>query len=258
MSALKIVWSWLISNGGILMSGISGIFSVFIGDKKGRFWKVLTLLGVVLGLIWALASANFADREQQQKMNKAIMRVDAYVQQRSQETVSAVNLNTRAALEEVTQKLLALGVLPQIAQGATLQRTLDMVNAATKASALTRNWSEERRAALTIWVFPHVTQEVNNDVVLARLRRLALHVEVHGPQVSSEANSVWWSEGSNLDEAKAVALTAVSAGLQIKQICRSTKVPLRNLIQVGGSVAAQRLQPLSPSQIETLTGPVCP
>src|SRR6266403_1663225 len=130
MSALKIVWSWLLSNGGILMSGISGIFSVFIGDKKGRFWKVLTLLGVVLGLIWALASANFAGREQQQKMNDAIVRVDTYVQQRSRETVSAVDLNTHAALEEFIQKL---GVLPQIAQGATMQRMLDIVNAGTKA-----------------------------------------------------------------------------------------------------------------------------
>ncbi len=255
MSALKIVWSWLLSNGGILMSGISGIFSVFIGDKKGRFWKVLTLLGVVLGLIWALASANFAGREQQQKMNDAIVRVDTYVQQRSRETVSAVDLNTHAALEEFIQKL---GVLPQIAQGATMQRMLDIVNAGTKASVLTRNWSQERRAALTIWVFPHVQQEVNFEVVEARLRQLALHVEVHGAQVNSDANSVWWSEGSNLDEAKAIALTAVSAGLQIKQICRSTKVPLKNLIQIGGSVAAQHLPPLLPSQIETLTGPVCP
>jgi hypothetical protein len=252
MPALKIVWSWLLSNGGILMSGISGIFSVFIDDKKSRFWKVLTLLVVVLGLIWALASANFADREQQQKMNDTIMRVDAYVQERSRETVSAVNLNTRAALEEL------FGVLPQKAQGATPQQALEIVIAATKASLLTRNWSEERRAVLTIWVFPHVQQEVNFEVVEARLRQLALHVEVHGAQVNSDANSVWWSEGSNLDEAKAVALTAVSAGLQIKQICRSTKVPLKNLIQIGGSVAAQHLPPLSPSQIETLTGPVCP
>jgi hypothetical protein len=256
MPALKIVWSWLLSNGGILMSGISGIFSVFIGDKKGRFWKVLTLLGVVLGLIWALASANFADREQQKKMNDAIVRVDTYVQQRSQETVSAVDLNMRAALEEEMQK--HFGVLQQTAQGATLQRTLDIVNAATKASVLTRNWPEKRRAALTIWLFPHVQQEIDYEAFKARLQRLALHVQVRGQKVNSEANSVWWSEGSNLDEAKAVALTAVSAGLQIKQICHNTNVPLRNLIQIGGSVAAQHLPPLLPSQIETLTGPVCP
>jgi hypothetical protein len=256
MPALKILWSWLLSNGGILMGGISGLFSVFIGDKKGRFWKVLTLLGVVVGLIWALASANFADQEQQRKINDAILRVDAYVQQRSQETVTAVDSNTRAALEEFMQKI--LGVLPQVAQAATPQQTLEIVNAGAKASVLTKNWPQERRAALTIWVFPHVQEEVNFEVVLARLQQLALHVEVHGAKVKSDANSVWWGEGSNLDEAKAVALIAVSAGLQIKQICPSTNVPLRNLIQLGGSVAAQHLPPLPPAQIETLTRPVCP
>jgi hypothetical protein len=255
MPALKTVWFWLLSNGGILMGGISGLFSVFSGDMKGRLWKVLPVVGVVLGMIWALASANFADQQQRQQMEGAIIRVDDYVQKQSVETVSQVDINMRTAFNELMQQY--LGVLPKVAQSASPQQALEIVNAGTKASTLVRALPQERRDALTIWVFPHVQQEVDFKVVMARLQQLAAKVEVHPVKVESETNSVWWSDGSSLDEAKVAALTVVSAGLQIKQICPSSAVPMKNLIQIGGSVGAQRLPILSPSQIEMLASPVC-
>jgi hypothetical protein len=256
MQTLKTVSSWLLSNGGILMGGISGIFSVFSDGKQGRLWKVLPIVGVVAGMLWALASANFADRQQREQMEGAINRVDTYVQKQSLETVSQVDANTRAALQEFMQK--DLGVLPNVAEGASPQRTLAIVDAGTKASVLIRAVPQQQRDALTIWVFTHVQKEVDFTVVRARLQQLAGKVEVHAPlHPETEANSVWWSDGATLSEAKAAALTAVSAGLEIKQICPSTTVQMKNLIQIGGSVGAQRLPILSPSQIESLTGTVC-
>jgi len=256
MQTLKTVSSWLLSNGGILMGGISGIFSVFSDGKQGRLWKVLPIVGVVAGMLWALASANFADRQQREQMEGAINRVDTYVQKQSLETVSQVDANTRAALQEFMQK--DLGVLPNVAEGASPQRTLAIVDAGTKASVLIRAVPQQQRDALTIWVFTHVQKEVDFTVVRARLQQLAGKVEVHAPlHPQTEANSVWWSDGATLSEAKAAALTAVSAGLEIKQICPSTTVQMKNLIQIGGSVGAQRLPILSPSQIESLTGTVC-
>src|SRR5689334_3760989 len=92
MTALKVVWDWLLSNGGILMASISGIFSAFSEGKTGRLWKTLPIVGVAVGLIWGLASANFADRQQQEKMEGAINRVDTYVQQQALVTVNQVDV----------------------------------------------------------------------------------------------------------------------------------------------------------------------
>lgn len=250
MGALKTLSSWLLSNGGPLMGGISGIFSVFSADKKGTLWRVLPILGVVIGMFWALASANFADRQQREQMEGTINRVDAYIKATSAETVSQM----RTTFIEVMQRF---GVLPDVAQNATPQQALDFVNAGTMASALIRALPPERRNALTIRVFPHAQKEVDYQVVKARLQQLARTVEERGPIVDIPTNSVWWGDGSNLDEAKAAALTVVSAGLQIRQICESSKVPEKNLIQIGGSIPAQHLPILSPSQIDALPGHVC-
>jgi hypothetical protein len=123
---------------------------------------------VLLGMLWALASANFADRQQREQMEGAINRVDTYVQKQSLETVSQVDANTRAALQEFMQK--DLGVLPNVAEGASPQRTLEIVDAGTKASVLIRAVPQQRRDALTIWVFTHVQKEVDFKVVRARLQ----------------------------------------------------------------------------------------
>jgi hypothetical protein len=251
MSALKQFWEWLLSNGGILVGGISGLFSAFSENRKARMWKVLPIVGIVIGMIWAFASANYADQQERQRMKDAIDRVDAYVQGQSAVTVSQVDTNTRTALNELLEKL---GVRKTVAQNASPQQALEIVN----AGLLVHPPPKYRRDALTIWVFPHVEQDVDLNVVMARLKQLAGKVEIHKPlHPETEANSIWWSDGSNLDEAKSVALTAASAGVQIKQICPSTSVAVRNLIQLGGSVGAQRLPTMTPAEIEALSRKVC-
>ena len=255
MSPIQSIGPWLLSNGGILMGGISGLFSIFSGDRKGRLWRILPVIGIIVGLFWALASANYQDADERRKMEHVINEVDEYVTQLSKTTVSQVDTNTRTALAEYMQKY--LGVLPAVANNASPARAADIVN----AGLLVKESPPDRRAALTIWLFPHVQEEVNFNVVTARLNQLAAKVDIHDVVVRKKVatNSVWWSKGSSLEEAKSVALTVTSAGLQVRQICPSSQVSLPNVIQVGGSLQAEQqdLPVLSASEIEALTLPKC-
>src|ERR1700674_148744 len=126
MSALRQLWEWLLSNGGILMGGISGLFSAFSENKKRKAWKVLPIIGIVIGMIWAFASANYANEQEHQRMKDTIDRVDAYVKGQSVVTVTQVDANTRSALNDLMEKL---GVLKKVAQKATPQQALEIVNA---------------------------------------------------------------------------------------------------------------------------------
>ena len=255
MQIASVTWSWLMSNGGILMGGISGLFSIFSERKTGKLWKILPIAGVVVGMVWALASASFSDRQQEEKLEATINRVDNYVASQS----TGVKDEVRASNDEIISLLhVGFGIKLPLAEGKSTVQLRALVSAGTSANALIQNVSPERRQALTIWVFPHVQQEVDFSVVKSRLEQLAATVLPHPTQqAQSKTNSVWWSNGVTLDEAKAAALTVASAGLQIQQICPSEKVQMTNLIQIGGSVRAEKMPVLSPQEIQALQSPVC-
>jgi hypothetical protein len=247
------LWSWLLGNGGILMSGISGIFSVFSNNKKGKLWEILPILGVIVGMVWALASAGFADRQQRDKMERAITRVDDYVTAQSAKSVNLIDINTRIAMQQY------FGTLPSVARAASSEHVLEIVKAATSANDIIRNLPQTRRDQLTIRVFNHVQREVDYTVVKTRLQQMAASIVLLPPkQNETPTNSVWWSDGASLEEAKAAALIVTSAGLQIRQICPAQIVRTKDLIQIGGSIGIENLPVLSIPQLQGLTSPVCP
>jgi hypothetical protein len=249
---VRIVWGWLMDNGGILMGFVSGIFAGFREGKTGRMWKILPTAGVVAGLVWALASASFADRKEQEKVDDAITRVDAYVNNRSEMNVNEISQNTLHMFQQY------LGALPSVAGGTDPEKGLQNVQAAISANDIIGGLPVENRDALTIRVFNHLQQEVNYQIVKGRLMQMAREVDLLPPvQNETPTNSVWWSDGATLEEAKAAALIVTSAGLQIRQICPAELMHIKGLIQIGGSKLIEHSSVLSTRQIEQLTAPLC-
>jgi hypothetical protein len=249
---MRIFWFWLMENGGILMGFISGIFAAFREDRKGRLWTILPIAGVIVGLVWALASANFADREEQAKMEEAITKVDTYVTSQSEKSVGEISQNTLRTFQQY------LGALPSVAKATSPEKGLENVRAAISANNIIGGLPIGNRGSLTIHVFNHVQQEVNYQFVKARLLQMAREVDLLAPvQNEAATNSVWWSDGASLDEAKAAALIVTSAGLQIRQICPAELIRTKGLIQIGGSIGIETLPILSIPKIQQLTSPVC-
>ena len=243
---------WLLSNGGILTSTIAGLFGVFADHKTGRKWTLLAIAGVLGGMAWALASSDYAARQQSNAMTATLNEVDDYVKAQGQATVTQVKADFKTILEE------ELGVRSDVAANATPQQALALDAAGLEANSAIAAVPEAQRRALSIWVFPHAQQQVDFSVVKTRLLQLAANVQPNPPrQGSALTNSVWYGPGTSLDEAKAAALIAVSAGLQIRQVCPATVVKQSNLLQIGGSKQANDLPPLSWSAIRNLQKPVC-
>jgi len=252
----KLVGSWLLDDGGILMSAISGTFGVFADQEKGRKWTVLALVGVLGGMIWALASANYGDREREAKLNTTINKVENFIDTNGQKDVQQVTVNVQAEIDAFARKN---GILPAKVQEATVSDLQAWQKAATLSGEATQRLSPSRRAALTVWVFPHAQGQVDFATVRSRLEQLAANVPLHPPVLPTGlTNSVWYSGGAQLEEAKAAALIATSAGLQIMQICPAEKVVnVPNLLQIGGSGKAKGHPVLDAQAIQALTTPVC-
>ena len=144
-------------------------------------------------------------------------------------------------------------------QSVSLQEASNILEAGSLAKNKVVGQFLQRRHALTIRVFDHFTKDVNFDIVKPRLEELADKVKVLPPLVESPMNSVWWGPGSSLEEAKAAALIAVSAGVQIRQICHSQKPHphVTDLIQIGGSTYAKDMPVLSVEEMQNLNQPRC-
>ncbi len=243
---------WLLSNGGILTGAIAGLFGVFADHKTGRKWTLIAIGGVLGGMVWALASSDYAARQESNAMKATLQEVDDYVKAQGQATVSQIKADFKTILEE------ELGVRSDVAANATPQQALALDAAGLEANSAVAAIPEAQRRALTIWVFPHAQQQVDFTVVKTRLLQLAANVQPNPPrQGKALTNSVWYGPGTTIDEAKAAALIAVSAGLQIRQVCPATVVRQSNLLQIGGSKAANDLPVLSWSAIRDMQKPVC-
>ncbi|HEY0795878.1 MAG TPA: hypothetical protein VGD64_08865 [Acidisarcina sp.] len=255
MQLLKFAWKFLLDNGGIIMSTVSGLFAYFQNRFKGKLAKVLPIVGVFAGLIWSLLLANNSQQEQRDKLEQTLTRVDNYIQQQGKTVVQQVDVNTRAVLNDFITQI--QGAKPSVVQQASLPQVEGLIKAGQLASISAKAIQPDRRQRLTIWVFPHVQQEVDYAVVKARLETIAAQVVPHDlKQKIAPTNSVWFGGGATLEEAKAVALTASGAGLEIRQICPA-QLTVPNLLQLGGSTHAVNLPVLSPSQINLLAAPTC-
>jgi hypothetical protein len=250
MEPLTVVGVWLLSYGGILMGGISGIFSKVSEHKEGKLWKTLPIAGVIFGMFWALGSAYFADGEQRKKTNDEIAQIDAFMKQQADATNSKI--------DNLSLELFQRGALPSTVHSATPQQQQEYVSSGALADKLAGSIPAERRQLLTIWLFPHIKEDVDFQVVKSHLQQIAGKVEEPPlKQNISPTNSVWFSGGAKFEEAKAAALTVASAGIQIRQICDKSRIQITDLIQVGGSVAAEKMPALSSSQIQSLQAPIC-
>jgi hypothetical protein len=249
------IGDWLLSNGGILTSAIAGLFGVFADNKTGRKWTLLAIGGVLGGMVWALVSSDYAARQQSNDMKAAIQKVDSYVESQEQQTDSLMTAGFADVKTILEQQL---GVRSTVAANATAQQALSLDAAGLEANNAIAAIPEDQRKALMIWVFQDAQQQVDFAVVRKRLAQLAGTIQPDPPrQQTAPTNSVWYGPGATLDEAKAAALIAVSAGLRIRQVCPATVVKQSNLLQLGGSKAAASLALLSPSAIQDMQKPVC-
>lgn len=249
MSALSQTGSFLLHNAGILISALSAIFAMAHDRWQIRWWRTLSITGIVGGMVWALVGAQADANQQRRDMEDTIKRVDDWVSQESKSVKDSVEL--------LRTDMRNLGVLPEKVQAATTSQITTIVNAAAKANSLVAAQDPSRRAQLKIWVFNHFKQDVNFAVVQQRLQALASDVEVEQKKIDEPTNSVWYGQGVRLEEAKAAALIATSAGVAIRQICPAQKVPIPTLIQIGGSRLVRDQPALSASDIGAWTPDRC-
>ena len=254
MSILHSSWQWVVSNEGILVSAVSAVFGLYSDGWKDRRWKWLAIAGIVLGMFLAFAKSWSDDQDALNRMQVVINRVDANVQMRLQPVITL--------LGQVQQQMLHYGARPDTVQNVTLDQASSILTAGKLADDLVQKQSDQNKSGLTIWYYPHFAKDVNFDVVKPRLEQLAQNVLASPPhQNNSPTNSVWWGPGSSLEEAKAAALIATSAGVPIRQVCTADpkikRSGIANLIQIGGATAAEKMPVLTPEQIKNLSGPKC-
>jgi hypothetical protein len=251
----------LLGYAGILMSSLAGVFGLLrdrFGSKfQGKVWQSLTMVGVFGGMLWALMAAQHDAREHRDEMESTLKKVNEFVTTQVAEGTHTVMVR----LDSLEKRMLDQGVRPAVAKSVSLEQASDILKAGTAAQAQINSQPASSRKSLTIHYYDHFTKDVDFEKVKPLLDRLADQVEAFTPKVEAPTNSVWWGPGSSLDQAKIVALLVTGAGVQVMQICRSTKphAGVDNLIQIGGSGMAlrQHMKPLTTAEIQALTAPVC-
>jgi hypothetical protein len=234
-----VVGTWLLSYQGILVSAVSAVFGLYSERLKDRRWKWLAVAGIVAGMFLALASAKQDADQHQQNMANVIDKVNAFDELQTQKIIDDLSL--------LRSQLPGFGVLPSVAQTASPDQVGEILKAGNALGTFANLETPAAQQALTIRVFNHFTKDVNFKLVEPRLQQLSDHVTVLAPLIETPTNSVWWGPGSSLEVAKAAALIAMSAGVQIKQICPSEKPhpDVSDLIQIGGAAEAQSMPVLT-------------
>lgn len=92
MKVASLIGDWLLSNGGIVMGAIAGVFSWFAHQHASAFWRRLPLAGVVLGTVWALLSAQYADRAHDEQVAQQIGTIESYVHSQTAEIERVLEL----------------------------------------------------------------------------------------------------------------------------------------------------------------------
>lgn len=248
MDRFEKLMGFLLSNAGIMIGAVSGGFALFRENWKSRFWRALPAVGLVGGMLWALAGAQYDANQHRTEMEGTLKTVQSYVDGQT----TAINSH----IDAVVRQLEAQGVKPSVAQTASIDQIQNILTAQNTAQSMV-NAPQPNRNSLKIWVFNHFTNDVNFSVVKPRLEQLAADVEVRGPITDVPTNSVWWGPGATLNDARTAALIATSAGVQIRQVCSAQHVQQSGLIQIGGAAAAQRLPVLTSAELEALSQPVC-
>ena len=109
MNAMREVWNWLLSYAGIVMSAVSAFFGLFRDRWQSRIWKSLPAVGIVVGVLWALAAAQHDARDHETQMEGTIKRVNDWVSQQTKPI--------KDDLDELKTRMGILGVKATVAQG---------------------------------------------------------------------------------------------------------------------------------------------
>lgn len=240
-------WDWVVSHQGAVVGGVSAAFGLFFEGAKDKRWRWLAVVGILAGVSLALSKDKQDESDRLQDIQTVVARVDANVQTRLQ------------PVEQILQRIEDQGVTTAAAQGVTVKQAAQILASGEQADAMTAEVSPQRRQELKICYFDHFLRDVNFEVVKPRLQKLAANVVPCKARLPEDfpSNSVWWGPGANLGEAKVAALLAMSAGVAISQICPATTVRTTNLIQIGGSVQAKNLKPLTVAEVQGISEPIC-
>jgi hypothetical protein len=223
--------TWLLP----VLALLTGLLPVFITPDKKR-WKVY--MGVILGFVALVTiSSNIFD----DKATEASHKVEVKAQKDELDEIKAILMKGSGTKNSASA--------PQ----AQVTTTINSIRA---SQAIVANLGPDSSKSLKIEYFPHLKEDVNPDIVLAKLRGLAGSVEeVKGNITLAEmpTNCVWTGNDVTLAEARAVTLTLTAAGVHIRDIreLKDGSGPNARVIQIGSSVKVAKRSVLSPEEITT-------
>ena len=112
-----------------------------------------------------------------------------------------------------------------------------------------------RRASVTLRYFPKdFERDLNEDVVLPRMKKLGFRMEVGHPRLSSvPTNSIWFGSSVDVDDVRAAAYVLIAAGLKIKAIrpFRDASGPKHGVIEIGADTKVVSDAPLTAEAIRS-------
>jgi len=234
-----------------MLSMLSGFVGLYVNFRDGSSrWRWLVPAMIVLtGTGTMLAARQSAVNSAKSETAKA----EAYAAQ-LKDVVVSVNQHTDEAVAQ--QALLRLSGAKE---GAVTSATTQELNASTRAVVLKQEavskLAAPEQSSLQIQYFPHFLTDVNPSAMVAALKQVTPNV-AQAPAIAmmsqQKTNCIWVGDQVTADEARAVALTLASAGIDVKDIRR-----LKNgggararLVQIGSSADAARMPTLTADEIK--------
>ncbi len=219
---------------------ISGIFALFVDREKNKRWTAVVVIGIVLAAAISIG-ANLYDESRSEKAQEAAHAADqAHMDAQFQELQLTIVAQAGAKSETVS--------------GASTAQLTNSVEAVVMKQKLVSKIPESQRADLRIEYFPHFKQDVNVPLMVAALRQISNNVtELPANAAVNDlpTNCVWAGDQVSAQEAHAVALALVGAGIRVRDIrqLKDGSGAHSRLIQIGASAKVQALPVLSAQEI---------
>jgi hypothetical protein len=221
----------------------SGIFALYVDPKQSPKWRAVAILGILLAAFITVGANYHDDRTDQRSQEE---RDRQYKHDRD-------DLNQH--IETLTLLVLQNNGVREPASTASDPKESSLILAATKArQQAVANLPPTPASDLTIEYFPHFTSDVNPKVVKSALEQIGVSVrEKQGNAGISNllTNCIWVGDKVNPQEARAVALTLIAAGVPLRDI-RSLEKPggaNARLVEIGSSANVVSMPVLSPDDL---------
>jgi hypothetical protein len=222
-----------------LMGIVSGVFALYVDPKQSPKWRGIAIAGILL-VAFASVGASYHDD-----------RADKISQDSKERQYKQDMEELNGHIETLTLLVLQNNGVREPASAASDPKETSLILAATKArQQVVANLPALSASSLAIQYFPHFTSDVNPKVVRSALEQIGASVsEKQGNSSISDlpTNCIWIGDRVTPDEARAVALTLVAAGVPLRDI-RSLQNPSggnARLVEIGSSANVVNMPALS-------------